>query len=503
MLDRVWNEIVNGGSAPLLGGAFCIGIALALLLRRNVATSHRARLHAPIGLLIGSLLAWAALHFVVPGLARHDTATVVPALLALLAFGRLASVALFDWMLSRRLRRDAPRILRDICEGLIGVVALLVLLRAAGVEALPLLTTSALFTAILGLSLQDTLGNLLAGLVLQAQRPFDLGEWIQIDREGMQLGRVIELNWRATKVLTGEDQELNVPNSVLARSAILNLSRPSQHSRRSVDVTVPYEFPPERVRALLVRALLAVPGAVAESPAQVIAHGFVEQGIRYRVLFLAQDFAQGSRVDAAVRERIWYALQRAGIPFARSPGVSFGVGQVGVEALNLETRARSIRRVAFLRDLPDSAVHTLATDARTELYAPGEFVVRQGESGEELYLCVSGELHVLYTPEAGAPREMARIREGGLFGEFAHITGEARAASVQAVSACEVVVIGKTAFSAVLSANPDLAESISQRLAEQRAQLDEAQKLVPEDQRISVAEHKGRFLQRLRELLSL
>jgi small-conductance mechanosensitive channel/CRP-like cAMP-binding protein len=503
MTDRLWNELMNGESGARLAGALCLGIALSLLLRRFVAVSHRSRLHAPIALLILAAFSWATLHFVWPGLAQHDTATILPTLLVLLAFGRLATVALFDWMLSRRLRRDAPRILRDISEGVIGIVALLVMLRAAGVEAMPLLTTSALFTAIIGLSLQDTLGNLLAGLVLQTQRPFDLGEWIQIDREGMQIGRVIELNWRTTKVLTGEHQELNIPNSVLARSPILNLSRPSQHSRRSVEFTLPYEFPTERVRVLIARAMHGVPGAVLDPPPQVTAHAFIEHGIRYRAVFFAENFAQGARVDAAVRERIWYALHRAGIPFARSPGVSFGTGQPDLDARNLETRARAIRRVDFLRDLPDSAVQVLASDARTELYAPGEFVVRQGEIGEELYLCVSGELHVLYTPDAGTAREMARIHAGGLFGEFAHLTGEARAASVQAVSACEVVAIGKQAFSAVLSANPDFAELISQRLAEQRAELDQAQKLLPANERASIDEHKGNFLRRLRELLSL
>ena len=210
---------------------------------------------------------------------------------------------------------------------------------------------------------------------------------------------------------------------------------------------MPYEFPTERVRALIARALHGVAGAVLDPPPQVITHAFIEHGIRYRAVFFAENFAQGTRVDAAVRERIWYALHRAGIPFARSPGVSFGSGQPDLDARNLETRSRAIRRVDFLRDLPDSAVQVLASDARTELYAPGEFVVRQGESGEDLYLCVSGELHVLYTPDAGAPREMARIHAGGLFGEFAHLTGEARAASVQAASACEVVAIGKQAFS--------------------------------------------------------
>ena len=197
-------------------------------------------------------------------------------------------------------------------------------------------------------------------------------------------------------------------------------------------------------------------------------------------------------------------MRRAGIPIARGAGIAFNAwqGQAALDGRDVETRAKAIRRIDFLRDLPDSAVQTLAADARTELFAPGEIVVRQGEPGVELYLCEKGELVVLLTLDGGELRELARIEEGGMFGEFAQVTGELRTATVQAVTACELVVIGTNAFAAVLGSDPKFAELISQRLAERKAALEIVAEASPAA-RISVEEHKHNFLQRLREFLAI
>jgi small-conductance mechanosensitive channel/CRP-like cAMP-binding protein len=504
MLERAWYALLRGDAAALSGAIVMFGIALSLLLRATVASTHRSRLRAPALMLLSAASGWFALTLWQPTGASRSALRLIPLLLMMLAFGRLGTVILFDWVLSRRLRHDAPRIVRDIAEGVIALVALLVTLRLAGVEAVPLVTTSAVITAIVGLSLQDTLGNLFAGLALQAQRPFDLGEWIQIDREGMQLGQVIEMNWRATKLLTADNQELNVPNGQLARTPILNLSRPGAHCRRTVELLIPHDVPTQQALAVLQRALSSATGVLSHPKPSVLTQGFADQGIRFRLIFHIAEFGEREAIEAGVRDRIWYGLRRAGIPIARGAGIAFNAwqGQAGLDAGDLEARARAIRQIDFLRDLPDSAVQTLASDSRTELFAPGEVVVRQGDPGVELYLCEKGELMVVLTLESGERREVARITEGGMFGEFAQVTGELRTATVQAVSACELVVIGKGAFAAALGSDPQFAELISQRLAERRAALEVAAEESPAE-RISVDQHKRNFLQRLREFLAI
>ena len=502
MWDKLWNAIASGEGGAVIGAIVLFGITLSFLLSRTVTRAQRPRLRTPPLLLMAAAVIWIVLEFWSPSPSTRRLVRVVPMLLVLLAFGRLASVALFDWALSRRLQKDAPRIVRDIAEAVVSILAVLIALRAAGVEAVPLVTTSAVITAVVGLSLQDTLGNLFAGLALQAQRPFELGEWVQIDKEGVQIGRVVEMNWRATKLLTPDNQELNVPNGQLARTPILNLSRPGHLFRRVIEVLLPYEYPTRDCCAVIERALVGLPHVLPTPVPSVAAVAFVDQGIRYRIIVHVGAFEHRDSTDIAVRERLWYALRRAGIPIARGAGIPIGPAPGTAEA-QLEQRTKAIRQVAFLRDLPDSAVQILAADSRTELYAPGEIVVRQGDTGEELYVCLSGELVVLRTLDSGEKCEIARITQGGLFGEFAHVTGEPRAATVQAAQQCELAVIGRKGFMSVLGTNVEFAELISQRLAERRAELDQIEQKATESKRPSLEEHKGQFLRRLRSFLSL
>jgi small-conductance mechanosensitive channel len=498
VLEKLITTALQGETASSGIALLISGVTISLILRAVVAPAHRARLVTPTRLLVAGTLAMIAIEYLQRSSRLPRWLTVAPVALSLLAFGRLLSVGVFDWLLARRFQRAAPRILRDIVDGLFSGIALLGTLAALGVEPGSLITTSAVLTAVLGLSLQDTLGNLFAGLSLQAQQPFSVGDWIQIDREGTQIGRVLEINWRATRIITEGSQELTIPNGQLARGVILNHSRPRAGTERTVRVLLPYEIATQRVHEVLLGATRSVPGILALPTARIETSAFAEHGIRYELQFYIEDFGQRLHVESAVRDRVWYALSRARIAFATAPR-GLPPEAAAVPTREPDARRHAIREIDFLRDLPDSAIEELARASRTELYAPGEMVVRQGEKGEELFLCLRGELVVLHQVEGAPAREVARLFEGGMFGEFAQLTGESRAASVQTASACELAVVPKAAFAQLLLANPALAELISQRLAERRAELDAIDEPKAGEQRGSVDERKGQFLRRLRE----
>ncbi|MET0387914.1 MAG: mechanosensitive ion channel family protein [Polyangiales bacterium] len=496
-LDSFYDTLLHGEGVIAGSVLLVAGLAIALVLRSVVDVSHRVRLRTPTQMLVAGGLLLIALDFawLPPRLAHWFS--FLPVALLLLGYGRLLSVAIFDYLMGRRFQTQSPRILRDIVDGLFSALALLITLGALGVEPGSLLTTSAVLTAVLGLSLQDTLGNLFAGLALQAQRPFGVGDWIQIDRDGTQIGRVVEINWRATRLLTGDSTELTIPNNQLARSVILNHSH-SDFTHRHVRVVLPYELPTQRVHALLLRAIEGVDGIRSDPPPKVHTQDFTDQGVQYALRFCIREFSQRTNVEAAVRDRIWYMLQRNHMSFATAPrGASLELPEVA--EVDQPTRAAAIRNIDFLRGLPDAAIEILADGSHTEQFAPGELVVKQGETGEDLYLCLHGELQVLHQPEQGPQREIARLTSGGLFGEIAQLTGQARAASVRALTPCELVVVGKPAFVQVLTENPALADSISERLAQQRAELDALERAPCESPSAVVDKHKRQFLQRIRE----
>lgn len=498
-----WLREVLQGDA--LGVAILASLTLALAafgLRAILPHALRARLRTPAALsLVALSICVGALLLPVGGLARRALATLAGSLL-LLAGGRLFTVFAIDFVWGRK--RAAPRIVRDIVEGVLVLVAVLVVLRVSGVEASSLLTTSALITAIVGLSLQDTLGNLIAGLSLQVQQPFSMGEWVQLDREGFQLGEVLEINWRATRLRTQDDVELVVPNAQLARAVVTNHSRPTRAVRRNVFLTLACELPTRRVQEVLSKSIASVPGVLAEPPTSVVTHAFLDLGVQYAVRYYIDAFARREAIDAEVHDRLWYALQRANLPLASTkPRPATPEGEGHDDERHPDPLA-AIRGVDFLQDLPDDALEALARGTRVESYQPGEIVVRQGELGGELYLCLSGELIVVHTPARGSAREVARLHHGGMFGELALMTGEPRTATVQAVQTCELAVIARSALAQVLTSSSAFADLISQRMAERQAALDAiGRDTSPEQQRASVAQHKQRFLRRLREFFAL
>jgi small-conductance mechanosensitive channel/CRP-like cAMP-binding protein len=497
MGERLLKYLYRGESSVTALVLLALGLGVALVLRAVVGSAHRQRLRLPVLLLAAGSGFMIVFDWLPRGANLQRWISVVPIALLLLAFGRLLSIAVFDWLLARRLQTDAPRIVRDIVDGLFTAVSLLMTLGALGVAPGSLLTTSAVITAVLVLSLQDTLGNMLAGLALQMQRPFNVGDWIQIDRDGFQLGRVIEINWRATRLLTNDSQELTVPNNFLARSVILNHSVQTS-TNCAVKVLLPYELPTQRAHSALMIAADGVDGVLSDPKPRAVTVGFGDHGVQYELRFNIADFSRRSTTEAVVRDRVWYVLQRKGLAFATPPRAESAPVEHDETADHM-ARVKAIAKIDFLHGLPEAAIGTLAADSHIELYAPGEYVVRQGEHGEELYLCLSGELQVLHQPDNGELREVAQLGSGGLFGEIAQLTGEARNASVRAATPCELLVLRKPAFVQVLKETPALAELISERLAQRRAELDALERVTPDITQANLAQHKSHFLQRIRE----
>src|SRR5262249_9433007 len=140
-------------------------------------------------------------------------------LVLLLGVGRSSFLLVFH-VLVPRVYRPLPKIFLDIIQSGVFLAALVFTLAIAGVDPLSLLTGSAVLPAIIGLSIKDTLGNLFAGLALEMQTPFEIGDWVQFGDTAGPVGRVVEINWRATKVLTTEQVEITIPNAVLGQGTL-------------------------------------------------------------------------------------------------------------------------------------------------------------------------------------------------------------------------------------------------------------------------------------------
>ncbi len=477
-LSRVVHALLDGDAFSFAGVGLVVAAALVASLRFSLPPADRGKIRTPLWLLIGHLALVVLGAMMPPESGAHSVLRIVAVLLLLLSIGRAGFLLIVDNFLTRRLARPVPKIFRDICEGVVYSGAVLITLRSAGAQLDALLTTSALLTAVIGLSLQDTLGNLFAGLSIQAQNPFEVGDWIQYDDNEGDIGKVIEINWRATKVITLDDVEIVIPNGPLARAPIRNFTKPTPVSRRNLYVVVPFAEPPHRVQDVILEGLQHTAGVLRRPAPSVVTSTFEERGVRYWVRYYTDDFERREVTDSLARDRIWYALRRAGIEIA-IPVADVDISQddesarsaVRAEAQN--RRRQSLRNVDFLRSLTDEQVDTLAESARERPYAPGELIIRQGDEGDELFIVQRGEVVVSLGAESEAV-EIARLRSGSFFGEMSLMTGQPRMASVRTVRETQVLVVSKNSFQKILEGSPELAERISDVLASRREQLDSA-----------------------------
>jgi small-conductance mechanosensitive channel/CRP-like cAMP-binding protein len=392
----------------------------------------------------------------------------------LLVFGVRAAVIVFE-VLFRRGRGDAPPALLDsvVSVLLYGVGIGFVAHTFFGIELTPFLATSAVVGAVVGLALQDTLGNLFAGIALHTEAPFRVGDWVRVaDRDG----RIEQVSWRAMRLRTWDGDTLNIPNNEVARHAVLNYSVPLQPHSRVITVGVGYHTPPNRAMAVLKAALAQVEGLAPGMPPTVRILSFQEYTVRYEVRYFFSSYEDYRAAEGEVHRLIWYHFRRAGIEFV-FPTSNVTLQQAPPPAEREDTGerlVRALRNIDLFQTLTDAELRTVAGRLRPLHYASGERIIEEGAAGDSFFLVDRGEVRVL-RKMAGVPREIARIGEGECFGEMAMLTGQRRTATVVAATDVDVLMIDKAGFQDILAANPEVAVDISALLAQRRAALHSAE----------------------------
>jgi small-conductance mechanosensitive channel/CRP-like cAMP-binding protein len=373
-----------------------------------------------------------------------------------------------------RLRKgfDAPTLVQNVFSIVAFTLLFLLILYAIFPKANlgALFTTSAIFGVILGLALQDTLGNFFAGISLQADRPFQVGDVITVGAQ-RHTGVVEEISWRAIKVRTFQNHVVLINNSSAAKEPIEVCPRDNLNARLVFFNTL-YTDSPAKTIHVVREAVREADNVSQKVPPVVRIRNLGDNGVDYEVKYWLDDYAKYNDTDALVRQRIWYAFRRAGLNFA-FPTRTVHVERKTSQALRERDGGAVVERLSAVDIFaPLSAEETamLAGAAVRHIFAPGETVIRAGEEGSSMFVVHHGRVRVQVN-DNGRPRTLATLNEGDFFGEMALFTGEPRTANVVAVEETEVLEIGHGAMKKVFDSNPDLVESLSFIMAERRAGL--------------------------------
>ena len=212
----------------------------------------------------------------------------------------------------RRTRGGLPPLLRGMIVLVLAFAGLLVLLQRAfpSVNLTPLPLTSGALSIVVGLALKDLLENLIAGIVLSIQRPFNVGDWIQIsDTEG----EIAAINWRTTVIRTRRNDHVQIPNNVVMREKTTNFDHPGPLHRRYIHVGVTYATPPGvAVRALL-EAAGRVEGVLQSPPPEAHFLDYADSSLVYQLRVWIDNYASMPEIESDVRKAVWYSFKRHGI----------------------------------------------------------------------------------------------------------------------------------------------------------------------------------------------
>jgi len=211
--------------------------------------------------------------------------------------------------------QPVPKLLKDVVGALIYLGALFAIVALVFVQPVTsLLTTSGVVAVVLGLALQNTLGDVFSGIALNMEHPYRQGDWIQLDN-GFE-GEVVEINWRATHLRSRDDTEIVQPNSSMATARIVNYHYPNKTYAFSVQLRLDYKLPPLRAKAILKAAALAYENVKTDPAPIPQVWDFEESTVLYNVKVWVDDFAQHPSHADAVYCKIWEHLRWAGVDVA-------------------------------------------------------------------------------------------------------------------------------------------------------------------------------------------
>ncbi len=366
----------------------------------------------------------------------------------------------------QRSPREA-KLLQDLLAGLIYLAAVFAVITY--VFDLPiqgLLATSGVVAIILGLALQSTLGDVFSGIVLSFSRPYRPGDWISV--EGGTDGRVIELNWRATYILTARRDLAILPNSTIAKSKIVNASSPSGLHGTSVTVQVESQTPPSRCSDILEHAIRNSRLIVA-TPAPTITIKTINASYaEFEIAFFVEELASTVKAQNELFDFIYRHLAAADIDLASSPNGSDRAGADEGRRKNRSSVERLLDLVDIFATFAPKERAAIAAKLKRRSYDEGETLVEPGVVLQSLYIIGSGVVSFTHEGIEGE-MELLRLGPGDHFGEIGMLTGAAAAARISALVPATVYELAKADLTPILEARPPVAQELCRTLARLQA----------------------------------
>lgn len=233
-------------------------------------------------------------------------------------FVKVCRILAFEYLFLGHMRVAVPLLLINLFTLLLSLVlGGWIATEIFNVRLAPLLATSAIFSLVLGLALQDTLGNLFAGVALQFDKPYEIDDWIEVYNSDMKwVGKVEEISWRATVLIGFTEELITIPNRAMAQSEISNFTRKGKPVIRSQVFRIPFDENQPKAREVMTAAARQCK-MILQNPAPfVYALETTDSWITYKVVYYIDKFGMQYLIGDEVIRIVMEHLGQAGIKTA-------------------------------------------------------------------------------------------------------------------------------------------------------------------------------------------
>ena len=385
----------------------------------------------------------------------------------LCAFLLNQALELFVWegTFLRKYKTTPPGLLVGLVSGGVYLVAAYGILTFTFERPMTgLIVSSGIVAGVLGLAMQNPLSDLVAGVAIGIERPFKIGDWLELD-DGT-LGEVVDINWRATHIQSLHSSLYILPNARISNARVHNYNRPDKRYGYWFYVHVPSTVPPVLVRRVLLQAAVESE-KVLDEPAPAIRVSEASGSFKYMVFVHFESYPSYFVGMDDILMHIWVQCARHGI--VPSAVTSEMIIRRGVaEEIKGPSPDELLARVRLFSELDEESRRTLV--GRMKVHSPpmGTDIVCQGIEGTSLFVISAGMVRVMIDIPSKGTEEVAKLGEGEYFGEMSLLANEPRAATVVAHTDCQLLEIDKDALKPVFDKHPELMETMARIVTERR-----------------------------------
>ncbi|MBJ48255.1 MAG: hypothetical protein CMG59_03660 [Candidatus Marinimicrobia bacterium] len=467
---KIYTELSQDDGSILMMIFVVIGLSLIFFISRRISQLKKIRKRTQLLLAIDIVIFPVIIilfSFIMKAFDIEDSSSITSTLILLSFtwfFNRFLSLFFWGQRFVDKTGEKAPKLLQNFISL---IIYLLVLAFIVGYifqkPVTSILVSTGLFATVIGFAMKDFIADVINGISLSIERPYNIGDWIEIEN-GKYLGKVIDITWRTTRLLSRNDSMIVVPNNRCGNMIIHNFSKPGEVYSSNYWISINSTLPPNLVQRQLLHGMQTVKNIVKDPAPRAYLADATSEPFKYniRVWWKSYEFSYFGRDH--LFKSVTESLAKVGISQTSLQWQVSKRGQLDQIQLKNVTYYDQVQKVDIFQNFSETDINLLISNSLIRTFDPNESIVNEKEDGDSLFLIISGNARVSIQKD-GSEIKLGLLSPGDTFGEFSLLTGDKRSATVKAINHLECMEIPREALKSIIEKDPNLIDELSSTMA--------------------------------------